>query len=132
MRILLTSNASHDPPRGGSTRSNLVWLERLAAAGHACRVVCASAAGDARTARAARIVRDAAAVVAIGEHMAGYIRRHLGAEAAVIHPPIYGEPPYPRFGAFDTGWILMINPCAVKGVGIFLELARAFPDLPFA
>ena len=39
MRILLTANASYVPPRGGATRSNLVWLEILAAAGHACRVV---------------------------------------------------------------------------------------------
>ena len=42
MRILLASNASYFPPRGGSTRSNLVWLRHLAAAGHACRVICAA------------------------------------------------------------------------------------------
>jgi len=35
MRILLTSNASYVPPRGGATRSNLLWLEHMAAAGHA-------------------------------------------------------------------------------------------------
>ena len=29
MRILLTSNTSCDPPKGGSTRANLAWL-RLA------------------------------------------------------------------------------------------------------
>src|SRR5918993_112349 len=40
MRVLLTANASYDPPRGGSTRSNLVWLRSLAEAGNACRVVC--------------------------------------------------------------------------------------------
>ena len=39
MRVLLASSASHVPPRGGSTRSNLAWLEMLAANGHACRVV---------------------------------------------------------------------------------------------
>ena len=39
MRILLTANASYVPPRGGSTRSNLVWLEYLASRGHDCRVV---------------------------------------------------------------------------------------------
>src|SRR5260370_7163499 len=53
MRILLTSNASHDPPRGGSPRSNLVWLEHLAAGGHDCRVVCSvlESAGDSRSLR---------------------------------------------------------------------------------
>ncbi len=39
MRILLASSASHVPPRGGSTRSNLAWLDALAAHGHMCRVV---------------------------------------------------------------------------------------------
>src|SRR5437763_12498146 len=48
MRILLTSNPPHDPPRGGSTRSNLIWLEHLATNGHDCLVVCSAleAAGD--------------------------------------------------------------------------------------
>src|SRR5690242_7813657 len=40
MRILLTANASYVPPRGGATRSNLIWLDHLARAGHACRIVC--------------------------------------------------------------------------------------------
>src|ERR1035441_10385116 len=40
MRILLTANASYVPPRGGATRSNLVWMDRMAGAGHACRIVC--------------------------------------------------------------------------------------------
>ena len=39
MRILLTANA-YIPPRGGATRSNLIWLDQLAAAGHQCRIVC--------------------------------------------------------------------------------------------
>src|SRR5450432_2208244 len=43
MRILLVSNAAYFPPRGGSTRSNLIWLRHLAGNGHACRVVCAAA-----------------------------------------------------------------------------------------
>src|SRR5919205_298806 len=46
MRILLTSNASYAPPRGGSTRSNLAWLRHLAEAGPHCTVV--SAAGGTR------------------------------------------------------------------------------------
>src|SRR5215475_5775312 len=43
MRLLLTANASYSPPRGGATRSNLVWLDHLARAGHACRIVCGAA-----------------------------------------------------------------------------------------
>ena len=77
-------------------------------------------------------IRRAAGVVSIGQHMAGYIREHLDREAAVIHPPIYGHPPYRRFGRFGSGTVLMVNPCAVKGISIFLALARAFPNVEFA
>jgi glycosyltransferase involved in cell wall biosynthesis len=206
MRILLTSNASHDPARGGSTRSNLIWLEHLASNDHQCRVICP---GEAETStrrkgvsiisikdlvrrrtvlteqirafepdfvlvssedlshvllreahatapdrivylahtpqffpfgpaswnpdpQAAAIVKSARMIVAIGTHMQGYIRQHLGADAVVIHPPIYGSPPFARFGAFDEGWVLMVNPCVVKGISIFLALAHAFSALPFA
>jgi glycosyltransferase involved in cell wall biosynthesis len=207
MKILLTSNASYAPPRGGSTRSNLIWLRHLAASGHTCRVVSAAIAEDAagiedgieihsvkdlprrssvlhvaiqefapdfvlvssedlshvllreaaRTApgrlvylahtpqffpfgpeswnpdpKASAMVREAQAIVAIGTHTAAYIEQHLGVAASVVHPPMYGQPPYPRFGDFENGWLLMVNPCAVKGLPVFLELARRFPQLPFA
>ncbi len=206
MRILLTSNASYAPARGGSTRSNLVWLTHLAEQEHACRVVCTSAGEDmeatvrgiqihsvknltrrrtalekhirdfnpdfvlvssedlshlllgeaTRTApdrivylahtpqffpfgpeswnpdaRASEMIRSARAVVAIGRSTAGYIEQATGVRPAVIHPPIYGQPPFARLGCFDSGAVMMINPCQVKGIDIFIELARRFPDYPF-
>jgi glycosyltransferase involved in cell wall biosynthesis len=82
-------------------------------------------------AEATRIIERAAGVVAIGKHMAGYIERHCSAKAHVIHPPIYGEPPFANFNSFDGGMILMINPCLVKGIEIFLALARRFPNYEF-
>ena len=207
MRILLTSNASYAPARGGSTRSNLVWLRHLAENGHACRVVCASLGEDAEetscgiqihsvkhlvqrrsvlenhirefnpdfvlvssedlshlllseatrlapdriiylahtpqffpfgaeswnaNARATDMIRSARAVVAIGHSMAAYIEGATGVHPVVIHPPIYGQPPFARQGCFDRGSVMMINPCQVKGIGIFIELARRFPEYPFA
>ena len=200
MRILLTATASYSPPRGGATRSNLIWLDELARAGHECRIVCGAsgpgaelrhhesivvlatedpgrriqllrheirdfqpdwvlvssedlAHGLLREAQhcapgrvvylahtpqffpfgpaswnpdrhAADLVAQAAGIVAIGHHMADYIERALGRPAAVIHPPIYGAGPFPHFGSFDRGLITMINPCAVKGISIFLDVAR--------
>jgi len=82
--------------------------------------------------QASEIVRNVRAVVVIGRHMQGYIREHLARDATVIHPPIYGSPPFARFGSFEGGAILMINPCVVKGIGIFLALTGAFPQLRFA
>ena len=207
MRVLLTSNASYDPPRGGSTRGNVVWLRQLANAGHTCRVICASLGEDRETQvdgisiravkdfpqrarvlaaeirgfdpdwilvssedlshvllreagkvavgrliylahtpqffpfgpeswhpdpRATEIVRHARAVVAIGHHMAEYVERHANVKARVIHPPIYGAGPFARFENFEAPLVLMINPCELKGLGIFLALAERFPEQQFA
>jgi glycosyltransferase involved in cell wall biosynthesis len=220
MRILLTANASYVPPRGGATRSNLLWLEYMAAQGHACRIVAgALAETDGKRAQMAQegshlqalgqrgveiyevadrarqalvlrrhirefqpdwvlvssedlghgllreahtsapgrvvylahtpqffpfgpaswnpdpsateLVARAAAVVAIGHHTAAYICRHTGREAVVIHPPIYGSGPFPNLAAFDAGLITMVNPCAVKGISIFVALAARFPAYGF-
>jgi glycosyltransferase involved in cell wall biosynthesis len=208
MRILLTANASYAPPRGGATRSNLVWLDFLARAGHECRVVCgasgpgapleyhasiaveaveeparrvqllrreirefqpdwvlvssedlghgllreASASAPGRVVylahtpqfypfgaaswnpdrQAAELVAQAAGVVAIGQHMAAYIEDALGRSATVIHPPIYGSGPFPNLANFGQGPITMINPCAVKGLPIFLQIAERMPAYEFA
>ena len=220
MRILLTANASYVPPRGGATRSNLLWLEYMAARGHECRIVAAALAeGAAKRAQMAQegldrqtlvergvelyevaerarqaavlrrqirefqpdwvlvssedlghallreaheaapgrvvylahtpqffpfgpaswnpdpgateLVTRAAGVVAIGQHTAAYIRQHTGREAVVIHPPIYGSGPFPNLASFDTGLATMVNPCAVKGISIFMALAERFPAYGF-
>ena len=236
MKVLLAANASYVPPRGGSTRSNLVWLEHLASRGHDVRVVSPALAEEtpdqARRKRAdleeqeilvthvktdhklgfevlkrgeitvysvadpakmravlrskilkhepdwilvssedlgqallaeaietapGRVVYLAhtpqmfpfgpaslnpnpagqelllrtAAMVAIGEHTADYTARHLGRRPTVIHPPVYGKPPWIRRDHDKPGLITMINPSPVKGVSIFLELARRFPHYSF-
>ena len=207
MRILLTANASYAPPRGGATRSNLLWLDYLASRGHACRIVCGApgegaaldphasiailpVADPARRLQALRaefrdfapdwvlvssedlghallrqahhsapgrvvylahtpqffpfgpaswnpephaaeLVAQSAGIVAIGRHMAEYIERALGRPATVIHPPIYGAGPFPVCANFDRGLIGMLNPCAVKGISIFREVAARLPEVSF-
>ncbi len=81
--------------------------------------------------RAAEMVARSAAVVVIGHRMADYVLRELGREAAVIHPPIYGAGPFPHLANFERGRVAMINPCAVKGISIFLETAARLPHLRF-
>jgi glycosyltransferase involved in cell wall biosynthesis len=85
-----------------------------------------------RDAQATSIVRNAAGVVAISHAMAAYIREYCGTNPTVIHPPMYGVPPYPRFGSFGRAYVLMVNPCVVKGITIFLRLAELFPNVEFA
>ena len=235
MKILLASTASHVPPRGGSTRSNLVWLDHVASRGHECRIVCAAAVNDTpernalveremteqqieatparasidvvtfqrgpitvqsvtdatkqRTvlhdeirnfqpdwvlvssedlghvllreadasargrvvyiahtpqffpfgpaswnpdAHATELVARCAGVIAIGHHMADYIHKYCGVQPAVIHPPIYGSEPFERLGRFGEGYVTMVNPCAVKGISIFLALAKLHLEFSFA
>ncbi len=82
--------------------------------------------------QAAQVVAEAAGIVAIGKHMAGYIERELGRPAVVIHPPLYGNGPFTHYLNFECGSITMINPCAVKGISIFLQVAEALPSHDFA
>lgn len=230
MRILLAANASYVPPRGGATRSNIVWLEMLAAHGHQCRVVSAllgrdpedrkrqieeeelnveilhsepgyevvrhgklevyaasepakrneilreqirtfspdwvlvssEDVGQVLLAEASRhapgrvvyvahtpqflpfgpeswspnpqgaaLAKEAARVIVIGKHMAGYVETHLGRKAEVVHPPIYGAGPWPDLARFGEGLVTMINPSAIKGLPIFLEVARRMPHVRF-
>ena len=211
MRILLTANASCVPPRGGATRSNLIWMDQMAGAGHGCRIVCGASGEGAELCfhesiavfavedpsrriqvlrhqihefqpdwvlvssedlghgllreaqhsapghvvylahtpqffpfgpaswnpdrEAAALVAEAAGVVAIGHCVADYIERWLGRGAVVIHPPIYGAGPFADYGASGaglvTGLVTMINPCAVKGLPVFLEIAARLPETEF-
>jgi glycosyltransferase involved in cell wall biosynthesis len=207
MRVLLAATASYAPPRGGATRSNLVWLDQLAKAGHECRVI-AGAPGEGATLpahqsiqifakgeparrieslreqierwkpdwtlissedlshsllreaarqapgrivylahtpqffpfgseswnpdkEAAELVANCAGVVVIGKRMAEYVERSIWKTPVVIHPPIYGSGPWPRYDNFARGRVVMLNPCAVKGIDIFLEVARQMPDVEF-
>jgi glycosyltransferase involved in cell wall biosynthesis len=202
MKILLAAGASYAPPKGGSTRSNLVWLRGLVAKGHTCRVVCTAADETGETvadgiailrvaelalhaerlteeirtfkpdwvlvssedvtqrllraaergapgrvvylahtpqffpfgpeswnldAEATRIIERAAGVVAIGQHMAGYIGKYSKAQAIMVHPPIYERTRVRGGGSM----VLTINPCLVKGVEIFVEIAARMPELQF-
>lgn len=82
-------------------------------------------------ARAAMLGR-VAAVVAVGDFVADYIKRWGGLDASVIHWPAYGGGPFPLLGSFDNSFVTMVNPCAVKGIDVFLALARSMPDVAFA
>ena len=81
------------------------------------------------------ILRHADGVVAVSEYVAEYTRRWGGVEA--IHVPISlldggGRAEYPNLGRFDNRYVSMVNPCAVKGIAIFLALADRFPHVAFA
>jgi glycosyltransferase involved in cell wall biosynthesis len=88
-----------------------------------------SASPNAKRTAALRHVDGA---VGVSEYVAGYARRWGGLDA--VYAPISllepGDCPY--FGSFDNPFVTIINPCAVKGISIFLELARRFRHVSFA
>ncbi len=80
---------------------------------------------------AAGLLQQVPAIITIGRQTALYVRHYTGREPLIVHPPVYGRGPFPRYGNFDGGCITMINPSAVKGISIFASLAREFPNLRF-
>jgi surfactin synthase thioesterase subunit/glycosyltransferase involved in cell wall biosynthesis len=82
-------------------------------------------------------MRAADGVVGVSRYVADYIRKHAGIDA--VHVPISlmddpvgaGHAP-PALGRFDNQFTTLVNPCAVKGIDIFLALADAFPETAFA
>jgi surfactin synthase thioesterase subunit len=77
-------------------------------------------------------IRQVDAVVGVSHYAADYVRRHAGIDA--VHVPISLMPrePWPDLGRLDNEFVAMVNPCAVKGIAIFLALADAFPEVRFA
>jgi surfactin synthase thioesterase subunit/glycosyltransferase involved in cell wall biosynthesis len=77
-------------------------------------------------------LRAADRVVGVSQYVADYFRRYAGIDA--VHVPISLVEPeeWPDLGRFDNEFVTLVNPCAVKGIDIFLALADAFPDVAFA
>jgi FkbM family methyltransferase len=71
-------------------------------------------------------------VVAVSEFVAQYARRWAGLDA--VHVPISLLEPgdCPCLGRFENHFVTMVNPCAVKGISIFLALAERLPQTEFA
>ena len=82
-------------------------------------------------------IRACDAVVGVSQYVADYIRKYAGIDA--VHVPISLLEPeelepedWPLLGRFDNEFVTFVNPCAVKGIAIFLALADAFPETAFA
>lgn len=80
----------------------------------------------------AELVKAARAIIVISNFMKRYIHDHAGLDAFLLPMPVYGTGPFPDLSGFDRGYVTMINPCELKGVSIFIGLAREFPDIEFA
>ncbi len=77
-------------------------------------------------------LRSVDRVVGVSQYVAGYFRKYAGIDA--VHVPISLLEPgdWPALGRFTNEFVTLVNPCAVKGISIFLALAEAFPETAFA
>jgi surfactin synthase thioesterase subunit/glycosyltransferase involved in cell wall biosynthesis len=77
-------------------------------------------------------IRHCDAVVGVSQYVADYVKRYSGIDA--VHVPISLMEPgdWPELGRFENEFVTMVNPSGVKGIAIFLALADAFPEVPFA
>ncbi|MBI3457320.1 MAG: glycosyltransferase family 4 protein [Candidatus Rokubacteria bacterium] len=78
------------------------------------------------------LLRRVAGILTASRYLEAYIRRWAGFEPRMAHGAVFEEGPFPVRGSLDHEFITMVNPSAIKGVAIFLQLARHLPDIAFA
>ena len=78
------------------------------------------------------VLRQTDAVVGVSQYVAGYIRKWSGIPAVHVPISLLDPPPYPDVGRFENEFVMLVNPCAVKGISIFLDLADRMPSVRFA
>ncbi|MGD0362613.1 MAG: thioesterase domain-containing protein [Bryobacteraceae bacterium] len=77
-------------------------------------------------------LRQAAGVVGVSRYVADYILKWSGIPASHVPISLPDPPPYPDLGGFENEFVTLVNPCAVKGISIFLALADRMPGVKFA
>jgi surfactin synthase thioesterase subunit/glycosyltransferase involved in cell wall biosynthesis len=76
-------------------------------------------------------LRQCAAIVGVSHYVADYIRQWSGIPAVHVPISLLDSGPYPSLGRFENEFVTLVNPCAVKGIAIFLELADRMPAVRF-
>lgn len=77
------------------------------------------------------LIAKASLVVTISRYVSDYVRAHSRIETFMCHIPHYDRD-VRCLGSNTNRYVLMINPCAVKGISILLALAEAMPLVQFA
>lgn len=84
------------------------------------------------SASGANLLQKVDSIISISEYLSSYILRWAGRTANLVHPPVYGSPPFPSVSPTCDGFVAMVNPCNLKGMEIFLQLADRMPHARFA
>src|SRR5205807_2104366 len=82
--------------------------------------------------RATALIRETTGIICLSKYLQTYIQQWGQMSATIVRMPIYGRGPFPVYGNFDSGHVLLINPCQYKGIEVFSKLAARFPEIQFA
>ena len=77
------------------------------------------------------LLSQAAAIVCPSQYLSAYIERWTGLSARVVDVPVYGEGPFEEYRGVNSGHVVLVNPCAIKGITIFERLADLLPNMTF-
>jgi len=78
------------------------------------------------------MLRRADAIVGVSQYVADYVQRYGGLNAVHVPISLLDPGPFEPLARFENEYVTMVNPCAVKGISIFLSLAGRMPTVPFA
>lgn len=78
------------------------------------------------------VLRRTDGSVAVSEYVAQYAREWDGLDTVHVPISLPDRSIFPELGRFDNCFVTMVNPCAGKGLVIFLALVRHFPEVRFA
>ena len=71
-------------------------------------------------------------IFCVSNFIKNYIARWGDLDSSVVPLSFYGSTSFPEYDNFDHGYVTMVNPCAVKGLSVFLKLAEVMPHVSFA
>lgn len=80
----------------------------------------------------AELLKRAAGIISVGAYVTDYLKMYGGVNSVILPISVFGHGPFPQYHNAEDGYILMVNPCAYKGITIFLQLAEHFPQEKFA
>jgi glycosyltransferase involved in cell wall biosynthesis len=79
-----------------------------------------------------QMLEEVAGILTVSTYLKSYIQGWGGLDSFVASIPVYGVPPFPYLSSIDNPYVTMVNPSKIKGLQIFLELARRFRGVEFA
>lgn len=78
------------------------------------------------------LLRRADLIVGVSEYVARYVREQGGMNAVHVPISLMESAEAPDLGRFESPYVTIANPCAVKGIDIFVALAARMPQVQFA